>query len=244
MDRSTLVQNVVVASRMLRQESDTERRFMDTFHTIRKNTLLGRRSTGRKGWTRRLVKRSQTRTVTSRSPVLFLVTFQMIHRVPLHRHPNSPKSRTIITSGKGPSIRTFRNHRKTRPVFSKSPVLFLVILQMLHRVSLHRRPNSPKSRTMITPGKCPSTSRVRTFCNHRQTRPVFSRSPVLSLVVSQMLHRVPLHRHPNFPKSRTMITSGRCPSTARIRTFRNHCKTRPVFSRSPVLFLVSLQILH
>ena len=173
MDPSILVQNVVAASLMPRQESDTERKFMDTFHTIRMNTLLGRRSTGRKGWSKRLVKQSQTRTVVSRSPVLFLVTSQVLHRVPLRRHPNSPKSRTMITPGKctsTPRIRAFRNHPKTKPVFCRLPVLFLVTSQMVYRVPLHRHPHSPKSRTMITSGKCPSTSCLRTQRNHRNHR--------------------------------------------------------------------------
>ena len=185
----------------------------------------------------------KTRPVFNRSPVLFLVILRMVHRVPLHRRPNSPKSRTMMTSGKCPStrIRTFRNHCKTRPDFNRSPVLFLVILRIVHRVPLHRRPN-PKWRTKITFGKCLST-RICTVRNHHKTRPVFNRSPVLFLVKLRMVHRVPLHRRPNSSKWRTMITLGKCLSI-RIRTFRNHRKTMPVFNRSPVLFLVILRMAH
>jgi hypothetical protein len=120
MDPSTLAQNVVVASQMLRRESDTERSCTDTYHITPKNTLLGRRSIGRKGWSRGLAKRSQTRAAVSRSLVLFPI-LQTLHRVSLHRHPNSPKSPTMISPGRCPlisRIRTLRNHYLLRVVHS------------------------------------------------------------------------------------------------------------------------------
>jgi hypothetical protein len=110
MGPSILAQNVVATLPTLRRESDTERGRTDTCHITPKNTLQGRRSTGRKGRSRGLAKLSQTRAIVSslKSPLL-----RTLHRVSLQRHPNSPKSPTMMTSGRCPSTlptRTFRNH--------------------------------------------------------------------------------------------------------------------------------------
>jgi len=100
---------------MLRQESDTERSCTDTCHITPKNTLPGRRSTGRKGWSRGLAKWFQTRAIFSRSP------FQTLHRVSLNRHPNSPESFTMMILGRCPStsrIHTLRNQCLLRIFYS------------------------------------------------------------------------------------------------------------------------------
>ena len=139
MDPSTLAQNVIAASPMLRRESDTERSCTDTCHITPKNTLPGRRSTGRKGWSRGLAKRSQTGAVISRSSLLFPLIFQTFHRVSFHqhRHLNSPKSPTMITPGTPPSTSRIRTHSsfyrlKQCPV-SIPPTLFKIFRQRRNR---------------------------------------------------------------------------------------------------------------
>jgi len=145
MGPGTLAQNVVAASPMLLRESDTERSCTDTCHITPKNTSPGRRSTGRKGWSKGLAKRSQTIAILSRS------RFQTPHRVFPHRHPNFPKSPTTMTSGRCPStprICTLRNHRLLRvPVFHSPyhlrlglvtvpPTLFKTFRQWRNRLPL------------------------------------------------------------------------------------------------------------
>ena len=181
MDPSSLAQNVLAASPMLLRESDTERSCTDTYRITPKNILLGRRTTGRKGWFRGPVKRSQTQTraIVSR---FFRTLHRTPHRVSLHRHPSSPKSPTMMTSGRCPStsrICTPRNHSLSPYRLNHGPVIIPPTLFKISRQRRNRRPCTFRSH-------CP----LRVLFSPHRLRPGLVMLP--PILFSQRRNRRPL----------------------------------------------------
>lgn len=131
---NTLARNVVIASLMLRRESDTERRPMDMNHTTPQNIFPERHSGSQKMASGGLAKRSQTRVVVSELPMLPPTRFQTARRRVLC-WATSLKLLTMTTSGRRSSTALIIPPGNSVPrLFNSTYLLWLSLVTILLRL--------------------------------------------------------------------------------------------------------------